>query len=67
MAETVTIQKVYDEIKSLKEEVHFIKKHMFDPDTIMSSEEEKIFQQSLREYKEGKTKSLTQVKKDLGL
>lgn len=67
MAETVTIQKVYDEIKSLKEEVGFIKKHMFDPDTILTSEEEKVFHQSLREYKEGKTKSLEQLKKELAL
>ncbi len=67
MAETVTIQKVYDEIKSLKEEIHFIKKHMFDSDTIISSEEEKSLHQSLKEYKEGKTKSLAEVKKTLHL
>lgn len=43
MAETITIDKLYDELKSLKRDVTFIKKHMFDPDTIMTTEESKRF------------------------
>ena len=66
MAETVTIKKIYDEIRGLKKEVTFIKKHMFDPDTILTTEESKIFEESMKELKEGKTTPLSEVKKELG-
>jgi len=67
MAETVTIKKIYDEIRGLKKEVTFIKKHMFDPDTILTTEESKRFEESMKELKEGKTTPLSEVKKELGL
>ena len=67
MAETITIRKIYDEIKGLKKEVTFIKKHMFDPDTILTTEESKRFEESMKELKEGKTTPLSEVKKELGL
>jgi hypothetical protein len=51
----------------LKEEVLFIKKHMFDPDTIMTTEEKKAFERSMKEFKEGKTVPLAAVKKRLGM
>ncbi|MEK6949563.1 MAG: hypothetical protein AABX34_05035 [Nanoarchaeota archaeon] len=66
MAEMVTIKKIYDEIKGLKKEVTFIKKHMFDPDTIMTTEESKRFEESMKELKEGKTTPLSELKKELG-
>ena len=67
MAETITIKKIYDELKDIKREVTFIKKHMFDPDTIMTTEEARRFEQSMNELKEGKTTSLSELKKELGL
>jgi len=67
MAETTTIQKIYDELKGLKKDVTFIKKHMFDPDTIMTTEESKRFEESMKEFKEGKTTPLSEIKKELGL
>ena len=66
MAETATIEKIYEELKALKNEVVFIKSHMFDPDTIMTSEESRRFEQSIKELKEGKTTPLSQIKKELG-
>ena len=67
MTETITIRKIYDEIKGLKKEVTFIKKHMFNPDTILTTEESKRFEESMKELKEGKTTPLSEVKKELGL
>lgn len=67
MSEAVTMNMVYDELQSLKKEVTFIKKHMFDPDTIMTIEEERRFEQSLEELKAGKTTPLSELKKELGL
>lgn len=66
MAESITIKKVYDELKDLKQDITFIKKHMFDPDTIMTIEEGKRFEQAMKELKEGKTTSLSELKKELG-
>lgn len=67
MTETVTIQRIYDELKELRKEVIFIKRHMFDPDTIMTTEESKRFEQSRKELKAGKTTPLSELKKELGL
>ncbi len=67
MSETATIQQVFDEIKDIKKEVEFIKEHMFDFDTILSNEEMKRFEQSLKELRDGKTTSLSDLKKELGL
>ncbi len=66
MAEAV-IEKVYEELKSLKEDVAFIKRHMFDPDTIITTEEARRFEESIKELKEGKTTPLSELKKELGL
>jgi len=67
MTEISTVQRIYDELKELRKEVIFIKKHMFDPDTIMTTEESKRFEQSMKELKEGKTTPLSELKKELGL
>ena len=67
MVGTVSIEKIFKEIKALKEDISFIKTHMFDPDTIMTSEEGRRFEQAVKEFHEGKTTSLNNVKKALGL
>lgn len=67
MSEAVTMERLYGELKSLREEVHFIKTHLFDPDVIMTVEEARRFEESLKELKEGKTTPLSKLKKDLGI
>ena len=67
MAETINMEKMYRELLSLRKEVQFIKTHMFDPDTIMTTEEEERFERSMKEYREGKTISLEDLKKELEL
>jgi hypothetical protein len=67
MEETVNMNKLYEELLALKSEVHFIKTHMFDPDTIMTTEEEERFRRAMKEYKEGKTVSLEDLEKELGM
>ena len=66
MAETMNIQ-ITEELKAIRKDLAFIKTHMFDPDTIMSVEEEQRFKQALQELKEGKTTTLSDLKKELGL
>ena len=67
MEETANIQKIYLEILALKREIDFIKKHMFDPDTIMTTKEEERYERAMQELKEGKTISLEDLKKELGM
>jgi len=42
-------------------------KHMVDADMIMTPEEEERFEESMKDLKEGKTTSLSDIKKELGL
>lgn len=58
---------ILQELKEIKKDINFIKEHMVDIDTIMTPEEEKIFEQSLKELKEGKTTPLSKMKEELGL
>ena len=66
MAEAL-LEQVYTELKSLKKDVHFIREHMVDADTVMTPEEEGRFNESMHELKEHKTTSLAEMKKELGL
>ena len=59
-------QLILEELKEIKENVGFIKEHMFDPDTIMTIKEARIFEQGMKELKEGKTTNLSKLKKELG-
>ena len=65
MAETVIIKKIYDELKGLKKDVTFIKKHMVDADMIMTREESKRFEESVKEFEEGKSTPLEEFKKEI--
>jgi len=67
MPEIVNMDKMYRELLALRKEVQFIKSHMFDPDTIMTTEEEERFERAMQEYKEDKTTSLEDLKKELEL
>ena len=66
MIETINMEKMYKEIVSLRGEVRFIKEHMFDPDTIMTTEEEERYQRAMQELRDDKTISLEDLKKELG-
>jgi uncharacterized membrane protein YgcG len=64
MAETVNMNKIYETLVALKREVDFIKNHMVDVDSILTSEENTELDESLKELEEGKTFSLEDIKKD---
>jgi len=67
MAETVNMEKMYRELLAIRDEVQFIKTHMFDPDTIMTTEEEERYERAMHELQEGKTTSLEDLEKELGM
>lgn len=66
MVETMNVP-ISEELKAIRKDLEFIKSHMFDPDAIMSIQEEQRFKQALNELKEGKTTPLSKLKKQLGL
>lgn len=67
MPEIINTEKMYRELLALRKEVQFIKMHMFDPDTIMTTEEEERYERAMQELKGDKTISLEDLKKELGL
>jgi hypothetical protein len=64
MEETVNMEKMYGELLALRKEVHFIKTHMVDADTILTDEENSELDVSLKELEEGRASSLEDIKRD---
>ena len=67
MVEIINMEKMYGELLALRREVQFIRKHMFDPDTIMTTEEEERYERAMQELQERKTTSLEDLEKELGI
>ncbi len=61
------MKQIMEKLEKIESEVGFIKDHMFDPDTIMTLEEEGRYKKALQELKAGKTTPLSKLKKELGL
>jgi uncharacterized membrane protein YgcG len=59
-----TVPNIASELKAIREDLDYIKKHMVDADTILTKEEERRLNQSLKEYREGKGVSLEDLKKE---
>ena len=66
MVQGAEIKRIEKELKEIRNELLYIKEHMVDVDTILTEEERKIHEQSLKEYREGKTTKLVDLKKELG-
>ena len=63
--ETVNVQQMTEELKAIRSDLDYIKKHMVDVDTILSSQEEKKLNEAVNEYKTGKSVSLEDFEKEL--
>ena len=58
-------EKILAELKEIKKDLNYIKEHMVDSDTILTPEEKKRLDESLKDFREGKTVSLEDFEKDL--
>ena len=56
---------VLKKLDTIKVELDFIKKHMIDADTVLTSEESKRLDESLKEFKEGRTTPLADFEKEI--
>ena len=62
---TNEIKLVLEKLESIKSDLDYIKEHMVDIDSILTPEEEKRLEASLRDLKEGKTTSLEDFKREM--
>lgn len=60
-------QLLLEKVEEIKKDLDFIKEHMIDADTLLSSEEMALLHQAREEEKRGETISLEQLKKELDL
>ena len=63
MSEAIDAKGIAEELRIIREDLTFIKTHMVDMDSLLSPEEETRLEESLKEYKEGKTVPLSEFKK----
>ena len=59
-------QLILEKLDEIKKEVRDIKEHMIGVDTILDQDDLKAIEEAEKEFKEGKTISLEQLKKELG-
>ena len=62
---TNEIKQVMEKLDTIKSELDFIKKHMIDADTILTSREEERLEESLEDFKKRKTTSLEEFEKEM--
>jgi len=61
----VTIEKeIMEELKAIRKDLDFIKEHMVDIDAILTSEEEKILEEAMKELREGKATKLEKLESE---
>ncbi|MBI4147272.1 hypothetical protein HY494_01325 [Candidatus Woesearchaeota archaeon] len=58
---------VMGQLKSIKEELDYIKEHMVDRDMFLDVEEMKLLQESYEHEKQGELVSQEELEKELGL
>ena len=58
-------QLILEKLEEIKKDVEEIKEHMVDVDTILTTEEERRIEESIRDLKEGKTTSLENFEKEV--
>ncbi len=58
-------QIIINKLDVIKEELDYIKRRIVDEDTIMDEEDYKALEEARKEFKEGKTTSLEDLKKEI--
>ena len=56
-------QVIMNKLDIIKAEIDYIRQHMVEVDSILTIEEEERLEQSIKEFKEGKTISLEELEK----
>ena len=54
---------IIEELRSIKDDLKYIKEHMIDTDMILTPDEERILRDSIEEFEKGKTTKLKDFKR----
>lgn len=65
MAQVLIPKEVVRELKAIRRDLDYIKEHMVDADTLLTEEERRLIDESMRHEKKGELVSLKSVKKEL--
>ncbi|MGC1123159.1 MAG: hypothetical protein WBA22_18910 [Candidatus Methanofastidiosia archaeon] len=60
----MTERELIKELKAIKKDLAYIKEYMVDIDTILTPREEKILEDGIKEFKEGKAIKLEDLERD---
>jgi len=60
-------KEILDEIRTIKDELAYIKEHMPDKEMFLTAEEKRLLEESYQSEKEGKTISSAELRKKLGI
>jgi hypothetical protein len=63
--EEATLEKISQDLDFLKKEIIEIRAHMVDADSLLTPDEEKELDASIKNYRKGRTTSLASLKKEL--
>ena len=62
----VTVEnRIWEELKTIREELEYIKAHMVDADTILTPDEEAFLEEALKEFEAGKATKLDEFERKL--
>lgn len=67
MVMTEAISNIIGEIEEMKKDIHYIKEHMVDADSILTEDDYALLQEYRKEKKDGKLVPHEKLKKELGL
>jgi len=65
MSQTIMEREILVELKNIKKDIEYIKTHMVNADTILTPEEEKRLDESIKAYKQGDVISLDEFEKEI--
>lgn len=63
--ENVTLETIHKDLEFIKNKVIEIEKHIVDIDTVLTPEEEKRIEESIKEYNAGRTTSIEDFEKEM--
>lgn len=61
----MTTNQILEKLDKMEKDISYIKQHMIDADSILTPEETERLEESLQEFKEGKTTSLEDSEKEM--
>ncbi len=62
--EAIQMGDVLEELKALRKDISFIKKHMFDPDCVLTADDKMCVAEAREDYRKGETIPIEELEKE---